>query len=121
MYNLQDATQAWIAVIFCILIVIVGSFFLLNVILAVITDSLERADEDMTRAENRKNKQLRELKVIYHIDDSEDDISDLDIHDEIEIERKKAEIQRKMSGAVLSQFVVKSNMQNAFAKKKPSQ
>lgn len=48
MYNLQDATQAWIAVIFCILIVIVGSFFLLNVILAVITDSLERADEDMT-------------------------------------------------------------------------
>lgn len=56
MYDLQDVGPAWIAVIFCILIVIIGSFFLLNVILAVISDSLEGADEDMTKAEKIKNK-----------------------------------------------------------------
>lgn len=82
MYDLQDVGPAWMAVIFCILIVIVGSFFLLNVILAVIADSLDRADEDMTQAEKIRNKQLRELKVMYGIDDSEDEVSDLDVVDE---------------------------------------
>jgi len=59
---------------------------LLNVILAVITDSLERADEDMTKAEKRKSKQLRELKVMYGIDDSQDEVSDLDVPDEHDVE-----------------------------------
>jgi len=59
---------------------------LLNVILAVITDSLERADEDMTKAEKRKSKQLRELKVMYGIDDSQDSVSDLDVVDDQEVE-----------------------------------
>lgn len=39
MYNLSDASMAWMAVAFCILLVVVGSFFLLNVILAVIMES----------------------------------------------------------------------------------
>jgi hypothetical protein len=82
MYDLQDAGPAWFAVIYCILVVIVGSFFLLNVILAVISDSLDSAGEDMTKAEKIKNKQLRELKVLYGIDDSEDEVSDLEDNDD---------------------------------------
>ena len=39
MYNLSDATTSWMAITFCILLVVVGSFFLLNVILAVIMES----------------------------------------------------------------------------------
>ena len=79
MYDLQDAGPAWFAVIYCILVVIIGSFFLLNVILAVIADSLDSAGEDMMKAEKIQNKQLRELKVMYGIDDSEDEVSDLEI------------------------------------------
>ena len=45
MYNLSDASMSWMAVCFCILLVVVGSFFLLNVILAVIMDSFDRVDK----------------------------------------------------------------------------
>ncbi len=44
MYNLQDAmTPAIPSIYFCFLVVI-GSFFLLNLILAVIMDSFEEVD-----------------------------------------------------------------------------
>jgi hypothetical protein len=45
MYNLSDASMAWMSIAFCILLVVVGSFFLLNVILAVIMDSFDRVDK----------------------------------------------------------------------------
>jgi hypothetical protein len=41
MYNLSDASQAWMAILFFCLLVVVGSFFLLNVILAVIMDAFD--------------------------------------------------------------------------------
>lgn len=44
MYNLSDASMAWMAVAFCVLLVVVGSFFLLNVILAVIMESFDKVD-----------------------------------------------------------------------------
>lgn len=44
MYNLTDASLIWMAIAFCILLVVVGSFFLLNVILAVIMDSFDKVD-----------------------------------------------------------------------------
>jgi len=44
MYNLSDASPRWLAEIFCILLVLVGSFFLLNVILAVIMDAFDDVD-----------------------------------------------------------------------------
>ena len=40
MYNLMDSNIWWMAVLFCVFLVIVGSFFLLNVILAVLADAL---------------------------------------------------------------------------------
>ena len=42
MYNLSDASQSWMAVAFCTLLVVLGSFFLLNVILAVIMNEFEK-------------------------------------------------------------------------------
>jgi len=41
MYNLADASEYFMAYFFCIGLVIIGSFFLLNVILAVIMDAFE--------------------------------------------------------------------------------
>lgn len=41
MYNLGDAFSQWMAEIFCLMLVLVGSFFLLNVILAVIMDAFD--------------------------------------------------------------------------------
>lgn len=47
------------AVTFCILLVVVGSFFLLNVILAVIMDSFDRVDSMQDIIENQKKKQIK--------------------------------------------------------------
>ena len=41
MYNLSDSNNQWMAQIYCLLLVLVGSFFLLNVILAVIMDAFD--------------------------------------------------------------------------------
>ncbi len=45
MYNLMDADISWMAVIFSILLIMIGSFFLLNVILAVLAEALNNVDE----------------------------------------------------------------------------
>ena len=58
MYNLMDSNIAWMAVLFCVLLVIMGSFFLLNVILAVLADALNRID-----SVNEKQDQIRLKKI----------------------------------------------------------
>ena len=49
MYNLIDTnanySEFFWVLIFCVLIIILGSFFLLNVVLAVILDSFEKVDK----------------------------------------------------------------------------
>ena len=45
MYNMQDSNMNWMAVTFSILLVLMGTFFLLNVILAVLAEALDRVDE----------------------------------------------------------------------------
>ena len=40
MYNMMDSNITWMAIIFCILLIVIGSFFLLNVILAVLAEAL---------------------------------------------------------------------------------
>ena len=45
MYNLMDSDISWMAVIFSILLIMIGSFFLLNVILAVLAEALNNVDE----------------------------------------------------------------------------
>lgn len=49
MYNLMDSNIWWMGVIFCVCLVIIGSFFLLNVILAVLADALNMVDQVNTR------------------------------------------------------------------------
>ena len=44
MYLLMDSNIWWMAVVFCVLLVLIGSFFLLNVILAVLADALNMVD-----------------------------------------------------------------------------
>lgn len=44
MYNLMDSNIAWMAVIFSVTLIIIGSFFLLNVILAVLADALNMVE-----------------------------------------------------------------------------
>ena len=58
MYNLMDSNIWWMAVLFCVFLVIIGSFFLLNVILAVLSDALE-----MVKDTERKKDEAR-LKSI---------------------------------------------------------
>lgn len=45
MYNMMDSNVAWMAVIFSISLIVIGSFFLLNVVLAVLAEALNRVDE----------------------------------------------------------------------------
>ena len=46
MYDLQDSGQPFIASIFCVSIVVSCSYFLLNVILAVLAESIEETSKD---------------------------------------------------------------------------
>jgi hypothetical protein len=48
MYLLMDAGHYWSSLIFCVVLVIVCAFFLLRVILAFITESINYTDHDNT-------------------------------------------------------------------------
>ena len=39
MYNLMDSNLTWMAILFCITLVLISSFFILNVILAILADA----------------------------------------------------------------------------------
>lgn len=45
MYNMMDSNISWMAITFSVLLIILGSFFLLNVILAVLAEGLTKVDE----------------------------------------------------------------------------
>ena len=78
MYNLSDSSQAWMAITFCILLVVVGSFFLLNVILAVIMDAFDQVDKNSAIKDKKKRKEEKELKIQYGISDDDSDSSSSD-------------------------------------------
>jgi hypothetical protein len=46
MYNLMDAGNPIVAVLFCTLVVMVCSWFLLNIVLAVLGEGIEGVDDD---------------------------------------------------------------------------
>jgi voltage-dependent calcium channel L type alpha-1D len=54
MYNLMDTGMPWMAVVFCITVVIVCSFFLLNVILAILSESIQNVDLEDPQENKRK-------------------------------------------------------------------
>lgn len=45
MYNLMDANSYGIVMVFFVSLIIIGSYFLLNVILAVLADSLDKSED----------------------------------------------------------------------------
>ena len=45
MYNLMDSNISWMAAFYSILLIMIGAFFLLNVILAVLVQALDNVDE----------------------------------------------------------------------------
>jgi len=73
MYNLGDASQTWMAQLFCILLVIIGSFFLLNVVLAVIMDAFDDVDRNAATEEQKKAKELADLKTQYGVIETEEE------------------------------------------------
>lgn len=48
MYNLMDSNIQWMAVFFSVSLVVIGGFFLLNLILAVLAEALSNIDEVQT-------------------------------------------------------------------------
>ena len=76
MYNIGDATQTWMAISFCVLLVIVGSFFLLNVVLAVIMDAFDDVDKNHALEEERQAKETVALKELYEIQDTDGEPTD---------------------------------------------
>ena len=59
MYNLMDSNISWLAIIFSILLIMIGAFFLLNVILAVIVQAIDSVDEVNDKANARNNREIK--------------------------------------------------------------
>ena len=60
MYLLMDSNIYWMGVIFCVLLVLIGSFFLLNVILAVLADALNMVDSMRTKQDNARLTKIKQ-------------------------------------------------------------
>lgn len=58
MYNMMDSNISWMAVIFSVMLVVIGSFFLLNVILAVLAEALTKVDEIQHKSEAKKSREI---------------------------------------------------------------
>lgn len=59
MYNLMDQqSQSWLVPIFFISLIVLGSLFLLNVVLAIFGDALDRSESIHSKQEN-----LRKIKI----------------------------------------------------------
>ena len=71
MYNFSDASPQWMAETFYIMLVLVGSFFLLNVILAVIMDAFEDVASQEGEKIKKERADLRELKRVHGFEVSE--------------------------------------------------
>ena len=54
MYNYSDTGMAEISVIFFVLVVLLGAFFTMNLVLAIIVDSFGSADEEAEKKEDKK-------------------------------------------------------------------
>ena len=60
MYNLMDSNIPYIAVTFCVSLTLVGSFFLLNVILVVLADAHQHVDKNI---QLKLDKDVKEFNI----------------------------------------------------------
>lgn len=61
MYNFSDAGSPTISVIFFVLVVLLGAFFTMNLVLAIIVDSFDQDEENAADDEEEKEKQDKEM------------------------------------------------------------
>ena len=74
MYNYSDASPQWMSETFFIMLVLIGSFFLLNVILAVIMDTFDDVASQEGEKIKKEKANLRELKKVYGFEVSESEV-----------------------------------------------
>ena len=70
MYNLEESSEAWMAVLFCVAIVIFGAFFLIQVILVVIMDAFTGLDANQGKIDDAKRAETKELKAKFEISET---------------------------------------------------
>ena len=58
MYNLMDSNMTWMAILFSVSLILVGSFFLLNVILAVMAEAQGMVEEIYNKQEEARIKSV---------------------------------------------------------------
>ena len=74
MYNLGDSNNQWMAQIYCLLLVLVGSFFLLNVILAVIMDAFDEVAAQEEELLAKQAADLKQLRIDYGFEVSDEEV-----------------------------------------------
>lgn len=67
MYNLQDNSNPWVAFLYFFLLVVFGSFFILNYFLAVFMESFSKAEQQIDKD--------KKLKIVESSDSERDPIS----------------------------------------------
>lgn len=77
MYNLSDATLAPVSRLYCMVTVILGSFFLLNLILAVISEAFDECNEEtpeqVAAVKAAKAKEMAQYKELFEIVETEEE------------------------------------------------
>lgn len=70
MYNLEDSSESWMAVLFCVAIVIFGAFFLIQVILVVIMGAFDDVDANQSKIDENLRAETKELKAKFGVSDT---------------------------------------------------
>ena len=70
MYNLEDSSEGWMAVLFCVAIVIFGAFFLIQVILVVIMGAFDDVDANQSKIDELLRAETKELKAKFGVSDT---------------------------------------------------
>ena len=76
MYNLCDATQSRVTHIYCFSVIIMGSFMLLNLVLAVISEAFDEVDGNQMAEQEKRLAQISHLKQLYDIKDEDSYLED---------------------------------------------
>ena len=62
MYNLMDASRGWLAIAMCVSVVVLCGFFLVNILLAVLADSI--ANDELEDSVDIKRKELVSKSIL---------------------------------------------------------
>ena len=63
MYNFSDAGSPTISVIFFVLVVLLGAFFTMNLVLAIIVDSFDQNNDDDEKEDDEEEKERQDKQL----------------------------------------------------------